>query len=799
MKQGWLARLLGLEETGPISNPHWLLASQWPRIIVLALIAVAIAFAAWLYYRERGVSRFRRIALGTLRAILYVIVILLLFEPALSYQTSVKLRPSFIVLVDTSESMGIRDARRRERELEDAALALGRLTFEKGVPRTMDARARADAAAAPRIELAKGILENPELGLVKRLSENCNLFFHAFSDTVVPPTSEGERGAIPLPKFAATGKSTALGSAIAEVVERYRGRPIAGVLVLTDGACNAGTEPLEVARKMKGLGIPIFPVGIGIPDPPDVRLDALVAQDTVFAKDRVPVRFRISSKGFTGREVEVAVTVNGKEVARRKVTLTGEPQFEELSFVPEEGQTALKLDVAATPLPGEVVADNNHLTQNIRVIDEKIKVLYVEGKPRWEYRYLRAVLLRDHRLEVKFLMTQGDRDLAKASDRYLERFPEVAGEAFVFDLVILGDVPASYFSPAQFARMEQLVRERGGSILVLPGHQEPLATYRGTPIEDLLPVRLRPDTWQDFDETVHPVPAAKGAEMSVVSLELPEERNAARWAHVRPIYRVPALAGAKPAATVLATLSGASGSTEPYPLICWHRYGRGKAMFVGTDQLWRLRFKVGDTYHARFWGQVIQFLTLSRLLGENKRIQIETGRRSFRTGERVQVFANVLNEAYEPVGLANYAIKIERPGGKAETVDLKLDPVRDAPGLYQGFFTPEMEGRYVLRTADAERDYSNIVELQVATTPLEQLEPAMQEDALRKLAELSGGRYFTVRDLPQLPDALRQEVQTAEFPRQKPLLDPPFGSFAFVLVLLIAGAEWFFRRKYDLI
>ncbi|HUT32412.1 MAG TPA: VWA domain-containing protein [Planctomycetota bacterium] len=795
MLRQWFTRVLGLEEVGPVTYFEWFLRHPWPSIVVLLCIVAAVAFAARLYWRERGISRRRRIFLGIFRGILYTILILLLFEPVFGIEMSVKLRQSLLVLLDTSESMGIPDARKKERELEEAAMAMGKLPFEKG-SQPMDARTRTEAAAARRIDLAKGILDNPNLDLFQKLEADYKLRYFSFAETVVPASGEGDELAASLRRVGATGKSTRLGTAIDDVVARYSGQPIAGVIALTDGASNEGLEPLEVARKMKDRGIPLFPVGIGVPDPPDVRVEGLVVQDTVFAKDRVPVRFRLTSKGFTNRHLDVVVTVDGKEIARQDVVLTGDTQFEEMSFLPEEGAASLTLKVAATPLPGEVVADNNHLSQNIRVIDEKIKVLYVEGKPRWEYRYLRAVLLRDYRLDVKFLLTQGDRDLPKASDRYLERFPEVAGEAFIWDLVILGDVPASYFTPAQLNRIEQLVRERGGSLLVLPGHQNPLTTYLGSPIEGILPVRLQPESWEAVEETVYPVVTSKGDEMTVVTLEVPEERNTARWARVRPLYQVPAVAGAKPAATVLATLSDFPRRREPYPLICWQRYGRGKAMFVGTDQLWRLRFKLGDRYHARYWGQVIQFLTLSRLLGENKRIQIETGHRSFRTGERVPIYANVLSEAFEPVNLAAYSIYVERPEGQAETSQIKLEPVRDVPGFYQGFFTPEIEGRYVLRASPAEREYANSVELQVATTPLEQLEPALQEDSLRKLAELSGGRYFTIRDLPTLPDQLQQQLETTIVRREKELWDLPF---IFIVVLLCAATEWFFRRRYDLI
>jgi len=789
-----LTKLLGLEQVGPVTYLEWFLRSPLARWVLLPLLLVAVAFTAWLYWRETSVSRGKRIGLGVARGVLFALVLIMLFEPVFGVEMLVKLRRSILVLVDASESMNIADARASEREVQEAAMALGKMPFgQAAVALPADVRAR--AARATRIELARGILDNPNLDIFERLAEDYRIRYFSFGERVEPASGEGEELAAALRGIAATGKATRLGSAIEDVVARYSGQPIAGIVVLTDGASNEGLEPLEVARQMGERGIPIFPVGIGLPNPPDVRLEGVVLQDNVFARDKVPVRFRVASEGYSNRTVEVSLRVNGQEADRKQVVLGAEPQFGEMTFVPPEDATSLKVELECSPLPGEVASENNRTERTVRVIADKIKVLYVEGKPRWEYRYLRAVLLRDHRLEVKFLLTQGDRDLARASERYLERFPDVASEAFVFDLVVLGDVPATYFTPAQFARMEELVRERGGSFLLLAGQFNALAGYLGTPVADMLPVKLQAAGWEQLDETIHPVVTSKGDEMTVVTLEMPQERNAALWRLVRPLYQVPVLDGAKPAATVLATLSDAPRRREPYPLIAWQRYGRGKAMFVGTDQLWRLRFKRGDKYHARFWGQVIRFLTLSRLLGENKRIQLQSGRRNFRTGDRIQVFANVLDESYQPVALPSYTIYVGRQG-ESETTMVRLEPVRDVPGLYQGYFTPREEGHYVVTTGPADRAASNQLELEVVTTPLEKLQPAMQEDTLRKMAELSGGKYFAIGDLPDLPDQIHGEVKTAVVRREKPLWDLPL---VFVVVLLCAGTEWFFRRKHDLI
>jgi len=789
-----ISRLLGIKDLTYVGA---YLRHPWPAVVVLLLVLAAAAYAAFLYRTERTVSRGLRLFMGAFRALLYAVLLVLLFEPVLGLESTTKVRRNILVLLDSSESMGIRDQRRTEPDLVDAALCLGKIPIDKARPE-LSPKVRAEVGAVSRLELAKAILDHPQLDTFKKLGQDHKVRYFCFGERLEPTTGEGEVLAESLKHISATAKATRLGTAIEEAVSRYSGQSIAAVLVLTDGASNEGLEPLEVARRMKERTIPLYTIGLGLPHPPDVRIQSLIVQDTVFYKDKVPVRVQIASNGFTNRTVELTAILDGQEVVRRPVTLTGKPQFEELSFIPDQKSGTFKLEVATAPLPGETLTGNNKLDQSVRVIDEKIKVLYVEGKPRWEYRYLRAVLLRDHRLDVKFLMTQGDRDLAKAApERYLAAFPEVAAEAFRFDLVILGDVPANYFSPPQLARMHELVHDRGGSLLLLAGHQNPVATYLGTPIAAILPVKLQAAGWEAVDDSIHPIVTLAGKESTVTSLEANEDENKALWALVRPLYQVPALLGAKPAATVLLTLSDAPRRAEPYPLVAWHRYGTGRALYVGTDQLWRLRFKRGDKYHARFWGQAIQFLTLARLLGENKRVHVETGRREFRTGERVQIYANVLNESYEPIGAPAYTVYLERQRQtQPETTPLKLEPVKDVPGLYEGFFLPERDGQYRLRVAPADQEAANDVQFKVTTTPLEQLEPAMQEDLLRKMGELSGGKYLTIRDLPALPDAIEREQPTTILRREKELWDLPA---IFVILLLCAGTEWFVRRKYDLI
>lgn len=786
-----LLQLLGFEDAGEVRFRYDL-----PPAVMAGLLAAAAAYAVWLYGRHRVLTPLRRYALAGLRGLAYAAILLILFEPVAVISRTIDLPANILVLLDASESMSVSDPRSRTADIEDAAIALGRLPLPENpgaAPRTVDTATQAEAVAARRIDIAKGVLQLPELKILREPEKVYTVRNFTFGERLDPAQEK--------PDWAAAAKaespSTRLGEAVREAVERYGGQSITGVVLLTDGGNNEGVDPAEAAARLKERGVPLHVVGVGLAEPDDVSIGALLAADTAFVKDRVPVRVRIDSRGFNGRTVELTASLDGRPVARKTVELIGGPQIEELSFLAEGKDGRPQLSVTVSELPGEANARNNSASRPIRIIDKKIKVLYVEGRPRWEYRYLRAVLLRDHRLEVKFLLTEGDRDLARADpEHHVARLPDDAS-AFEFDLIILGEVPAGYFSAAQLARIEELVRGKegvpGASLLMLAGPRHAPASYRDTPVGGLLPVKIAPAGREPLDERIHPVATQAGSESLITSLDPDAGRNADLWSMVHPLYDVPRLDGAKPGATVLATLSDKARRTEEHPLIAWQRYGSGKTMYVGTDQLWRLRFKRGDELHARFWGQAIQFLTLSRLLNENKRIRIETDRNTGRTGERIQIYANVLDEGSEPVKADSHVVFVQCPG-EAEPRAVRLEPVPGSAGLFQGFFTPDRGGRHQISSGTVGAGAGNVVELDVSAVSRELLDTAMREGLLRKMAELSGGRYFTVRELGALPELLEAKPRTMTVQEEKTLWD---HWWVIAVIVACLGTEWFFRRRYD--
>lgn len=761
----------------------------WPTALIVLLLAALVGCVAFMYWRETTLPPRRRILLGCLRIALCVLLLLLLFEPVLAFTRSVRMPANVLVLVDVSESMAMADRRYRPEDIEEAAWALGKVKIgERGVPENV----RDEVSSAARLDLARGLLRHPELKYFARPAENQRLRYFFFGERLEPI---GEDDALDerLARLKPEGRSTRLGEALQEAVERYRSQPLTAVVVLTDGASNEGIDPADVAADLR---VPVYPVPLGLPQPDDVRIQAVVVADAVFPKDRVPVRVQVlSSAAYAGRDMELTLRAGDRELDRKTIRLAGAVQLEELAFVPEAKAGSMKLDVHLTPLQGEASTENNHAERLVKVIDDKIKVLYVEGRPRWEFRYLRPVLLRDHRLDVKFLLTEGDPDLPRASSQYLARFPEDEAAAFQYDLVIIGDVPASYFTGAQLDWLAKLVREKGGSFLMLAGEQYAPATYLDTPLAPVLPVKLVIAGREMVNPNDFPALTRAGGESLMMALSPSDDLTRQLWSLVRPLHTLPRLDGAKPGATVLLTLAGQERKPDAYPLIAWQRTGSGKSLFVGTDQLWRLRFKHGDEYHARFWGQAIQFLTLSRLLGENKRVRLETERKSYRAGERIPIYANVLDETFQPVQAETFPVQVASVPPRGEPRSIVLRAVPGTPGLYQGSLSLEQAGTYQLRPLQQNEAHANKVDFQVTAANREQLEPAVQTELLKKVAELSGGRVLSVRDLPGLPAEWKDQSRTVTLPPREVELWDRWWILA--AVLGCAGTEWFLRRRWD--
>jgi len=771
--------------------------------VLLAALAAVVILAVFLYRRSRGLPKRIQIGLLAARLVLLGLIVVLLFEPTAVVERSRAVKRRLPVLIDVSESMSIKDQRKRPADVVEAAVALGLLPLSAAgdVERAslgLGSKPREAIAAASRIDLAGSMLSKSARPVFESLNENLDVGYYVFG-TKVRMLGEGEPATTnALGGLLAEETGTSISDSLEAVAGADRGVPLAGIVLLSDGLDTSSRRAEAVLRDLGIRGIPVYPVPMGLGDPDDVSIRNIVMQEVAFSGDKVPVRVQIRSKGYEKRTADLTVRLNGRGVARRSISLTGGLQFEDIFFnvdVQEKG--AAEVEIGVEPFPDETTADNNVVARSVRVVNEKINVLCIEGSARWEYRYLRAMLKRDPRINATFIATCTGPELARNSSEYIARFPERREEAFKYDLVILGDVDAGFFSADEFLRLEELVRDRGGSLLMLCGPRYSPASYSGTPVENMLPVRFEPDAkWEAVDDAVYPVLTAEGRSSLVMTLEMDREDNDSVWSRVAPLDRVPPRLEPRPGATVLATLSSTQSRVGQYPLVAWQRYGTGKCMLIGMERMWLLRFKTGDKYHWRVWSQCIQFLTLSRLMGEHKRIRLETDRALYPVDGQAQLYAHLLDDHFEPIMQSGFEISViplDVPGAEPQHVTLRPDA--GSVGLYEGFFSPTRAGRYRVEANAGDRALANTTEFQVSDVEPEMADTNMQIDRLRRIAELSGGKCLGMLEIKDLPALLNLGRHEETYTTEVPLWDN--GWIVFLLVALM-GTEWIVRRRYDL-
>jgi uncharacterized membrane protein len=661
----------------------------------------------------------------------------------------------------------------------------------------LDAGQRQKITASSRLDLAKAVLVDSARLIFESLGENLDLSYHSFGQSPRLISEDTVVAAEDLAVLEATDPETSIASSLEEVANSG-GIPPAGIILLSDGIDSATSQRSEaILRDLGAREIPVYTVPLGLPDPDDVSINNIVMQEVAFSGDRVPVRVHLQSEGYEQRTARLSVLLNDRRVSSRVVRFDGGLQFEEVDFrvdIYEKG--AAQIDVVIEPFDDEVSTTNNRINRSIRVVNEKVNVLYIEGNARWEFRYLRAILKRDPRINATFIASNVGPEVARNSPEHIERFPSKREEAFMYDLVILGDVDASFFSDEELGLLEELIRDRGASLLMLCGPMHSPGSYQGTPVQTMLPVRFDPDEkWAEVSESVYPVLTPEGRSSLVMTLENEDDLNDRIWSRMAPMDQLPPLLAAKPGATVLAVLSDSTERDQSYPLVAWQRYGTGKCMSIASDRLWRLRYKTGDKYHWRVWSQCIQFMTLSRLMGEHKRIRLETDRSSYFVGSQGRLYAHVLDDDFEPVVQSGFDVVVSGLDGAAASQQIKLQPDRSQAGLYEGYFTPSGPGRYRMEANENDRKVSSVTEFQVSDIRQELTDTDMRLENLQRIADLTGGATLGVQELPKISSLVNGGSLTTTVRSERPLWDH------WLIILLLAGllgAEWIIRRRHDL-
>jgi hypothetical protein len=685
--------------------------------------------------------------------------------------------------------MSIADPRTTDADIKRALIASDRLDPARGLNQPADVSKPTNPT---RNAMIRSVLRNKRMDLLGRLAKDYDLHPYTFAQTLTdlsPTHSAADHDPFPwVDRLTASGNSTPIGDDLRELLSQSRGQPVAGIFLATDGQNNAGGSPLTAAEQAKADGVPLLIYGVGLSDAKDVVVSSVYAPEVCFARDEVPVTVRVRGIGLVGQTGHITLKLGGETVDEKDVTFDGSEQAVTMKMTPLMPGD-VQLSASIPPRSDESVKENNTANTSIKVIDGKIKVLLVDSAPRWEFKYLQAMLLRDRRVEVKCLLQDADPELSDdEKSPYLKSFPQSRAELFDhYDLVILGDVDLAGFSSQQLDNLGEFVSKFGGGLLVLPGKQFGADSLTGSAIEKLLPVDLKTSEPSDGTKPNQLELTPAGQRSTTLRLSDDEQESKSLWARLPPIYWDLA-AKPKPAAEVLLVDPNTNGD-QKLAVLAVQQYGLGQVMYLGTDNIWRWRKNIGDRYYVALWGQMIQRLALPHLLGESKHTQLSSDKKSYGTGDRVTVFARLYDQGFSPLTdpTANGAYAVD---GRSTPLELRAMP--DEPGMYRGEFVAPSPGNYSFHM---DRDDKTQLGFTVTQAKLEFEQTAMNEPLLRQMADITGGAFFREEDLYKLPDAVKLKSETVRSTLEIDLWSTPV---VLTLMLAFVTAEWIVRKLSQL-
>jgi hypothetical protein len=805
------------------SMPHvteWHLQFRsWNAVGWVLFLATLFGVLAFLSYRRAGhhVRTVPRYLLAATRTLFLLLLLALLLRPVIRFTLEGSVRRAMLVLIDSSQSMVTPEKRLEDADLKRAAIVKGVLDPTKGLAQPADKAQLAKFESVTRLDLMKAALTNEKLDLLGRLSKDYDIrpftFGSATNDISIKPKPGEDKADVPTgvalgqaiaSKLTAEAPITPLGDAIKDLLGRSRGQPLAGIFIMTDGQGNSGSPATAAAELARQTNVPLYIYGVGIAQPKDIALASIFSQDICFVDDEVPVTVRLRSTNLAGRTSKVSLKLGDDVVDTKDVDLADDgEQVATMTFTPKK-PGVYDLSATAEAQPEEANRSNNTDSKKIRVIDDKIKVLLIEQYPRWEFKYLQALLTRDRRVTLHTYLAEADPVLATLpNSQYVKQIP--AGKADLidkYDLVIIGDIDPRIMSASQLNDLSDFVNKFGGGLIVIPGRRYGPGSWRGTPMEKLLPIEvdttrrtLRGSDMTDVnDRPIKLEVTPLGFASPMLRLSDKAEESKQIWSKLPPIYWDATVSRAKPGASVLVVDPDPAKATRSgkMPVIAMQQYGLGQVLYVGTDNTWRWRKNAADKYHATLWGQMVQRMSLPHLLGESKLTQLSSDKKKYSTGDKVTIYARLYSAGtFEPVQEKTVSASYQASSGRAP-VPVALRPLPEQPGLYRGEFVAPEAGTYQF---SVDRDPKEKLAINVSEPRLEFGETALNEGMLKEIAATTKGGYFREEDLYKMPDSTQLKTERVKSKLEVDIWSSPAY---FLLLLIIVTAEWIGRKVVQL-
>lgn len=727
-----------------------LLSKKW-MFIPLALVAVGVAVY---FYRRVAREKFSP-WMVVLRSAIFLILLFMVLQPVLNVSQVLPQDTYMAVVVDTSESMNIKDDGQTSRS-------------EKMLKKIEDTKFFQELSKKFKVRLFQFDQE------ARRIEATSELRF--------------------------SGKRTRLEAPIELLQQEMGTLPLTGVVVLSDGVDNASQQFSEALAKLEKRKVPFYTVGVGSEEiTRDAEIIKVTGPREMLKDSTAVVEVQFKSSGLTGRKATIDVRENGAMVKPQEVTLPADGQVGEVSIdvpVKNQGNQVFSFSIR---VPDDRIAENNTLDSLITVRDDHPKILYVEGEPRWEYKFILRSITDDPNLVVHSLLRSSQNKYYRQGipdeKTLADGFPKKKEELFAYSGIVLGSIESTFFSQDQLDMIVDFVKERGGGFLMLGGKNSFSAgRYQNSQIADILPVELLPDRAMPVIDKTKLELTDYGRTHNLMRLSGDPATNNKIWGQLPPVEDFNRVGQVKPGGVVLATGDPETSGGNPI-LLAYQRYGRGRSMVFTTGSSWHWQMEMDheDQTSELFWKQMLRWLVSA----SPAPVMITTDKDTYLPGETVNISADVANKAFTRLNDARVSAKLTGPGGANESLPLDWSGTQD--GTYQTQVTASTkEGTYQLEV-DAVQGTENLgtykAAFQVKDRPVEFYDAVLDAGNLRSIAAQTNGRYYPLERLADIPeDAVYVENENA-FTEQKELWDVPI---LFMMLCTLLAGEWVWRKTKGL-
>jgi len=745
---------------------RFVLLSTWPGwLLPVLIIAFAGGLAVLVRWRLRDAAPklrgWRAWVVWGMQSALVALILLLLWQPAITVSALSSQQNIIAVVVDDSRSMAIADSGGKARE--EAALET----------------------------LQQGILS----GLQKRFQ------------TRLYRLGNGVSQVNGLKAIAPVEASTHIGDGLKQLATETADLPIGAVLLLSDGGENTagmgasgmGVDALQALRNRR---IPVHVIGFGsLERTRDVELEDVSIATSTIVNARLTAAVSFKQHGYAGQKAMLTVRDGDKTLAAREVILAANGVLQTESVFFSAGAAGAKsLRFGIEPLPEEENLSNNAITRPVLVSDAKRRILYVEGEPRWEFKFIRRAEEDDPTVQLVSMLRTSENKIYRQGisepNELADGFPVRPENLFGYAGIIIGSVDADYFTPLQQELLREYVDRRGGGILFLGGRSSLSdGGWGASSMSELLPTFLPADRHSFHRNSATVELTTEGVESPITRLLDDPGKNAERWKKLTYLADYQDAGSPKPGATVLTRMNVAR---RKLPMLITQNYGHGRTAIMATGGTWRWQMSepLGDPSHDLFWQQLLRWLVADSPGPVTASMPV----RSLMDEGHVQLMAQVRDPQFQPLSDARVTAHIVGPQGANAFIE--LTPSRETPGSYQTEWTAEKPGEYLAEvTAESGGSRSqelgrDVLTFQREDGVAENFHTEQNRTLLQQLASQTGGRYWEPSDLKNLPRDIGYSEAGISVRTTNELWNIPI---VFVLLLGLPIAEWLLRRKWGVV